>query len=395
MPHQHVRQDLAIKTYVCLLLLTACSYTLMYGPQPMFNIISHDLDVDRAHIGLLVSVFMLALSVAPLCVGLLLSRVGIRRAVFATCSILALSGLGIYVSDSFAVLLSVRIVQGILVPVVLTSAMACVASLFRHLDLSRALAGFITASLLGSLTGRIFGGVLAAHCGWRLTLTIFSFLFVASLYFARGIPSKFAGQSQHHHLSDYFRVLRQEGVGPLLLVEACGIFTFAAIGNLIPLRLAELGQGGHEGFIGLMYLGYSIGLVASLAINPLKRLFGSAKHLVLFGSLLYVVSLTTLIPDTTWTIFAGLWLIAFGEFIVHALTPGFINQLATHAGETDHGLVNGLFLSCYYLGGTLGSWLPGFMYVRFGWSSCLGCMFFAQTLAVILIVTKSRKLPVH
>ncbi|MBQ7585296.1 MAG: MFS transporter, partial [Desulfovibrionaceae bacterium] len=229
MPKHHAK---ILKTYAGLLGLTACSYTLMYGPQPMFNLISWDLNVNKAHIGLLVSVFMLALSLAPLVVGLFLSRLGLRRAVFLACLILTLSGVGIYFSSSFSGLLLVRILQGILVPVVLTSVMAGIASLFRHLDLARALAGFVTASLLGSLAGRILGGLLATTFSWRLTLIGFGLLFTLGLYLTKNLPAKFPGQNKPHSLKDYLRVLKFKGLAPLLLIEACGIFTFAAIGNL-------------------------------------------------------------------------------------------------------------------------------------------------------------------
>ncbi|MBQ9405574.1 MAG: MFS transporter [Desulfovibrio sp.] len=386
--HPHVHKDAALRTYVCLLLLTSCSYALMYAPQPMFNSIGAEFSVDRGEIGLLVSVFMFSLSISPLCVGLLLTRCGVRRAVFVSSAILGFSGVGIYCADAFAWLLAVRVVQSMLTPVLLTSVMACIAGMFRHLDMGRALAGYVTASLVGSLSGRLGGGYLAEICGWRTALAAISVLFLFSLALARGIPKKAVGSARTHTLREYLSVLQQRGVAPLLFVEACGIFSFAAIGNLVPLRMAELGQGHAEGLIGFMYLGYSVGLVASLALNPLKRLLGSTGRLLALGAALYAFSLSTLVPPSVWAIFVGLWFIALGEFIVHALAPGLINYLATKSGHCDRGMVNGLFLSCYYFGGTLGSWLPGVLYAREGWLACLACMFAVQIVSLLVVLTR-------
>lgn len=393
MPHAHDHRDAAFKSYACLLFLTACTYALMYGPQPMFNIIARDLSVEPSHIGLLVSVFMLSLSISPLCVGVLLAKTGARRAIFFSTAVLGLSGLGIVTADSFAWLLGVRLVQAIFTPVLLTSVMACIASLFRHLDMGRALAGYVTATLLGSLSGRLLGGYGAEFCGWRLMLATFCGLFVLCLFFARSIPEKNLGPATVHSLRDYRIVLRQKGVTPLLFVEACGIFTFAAIGNLLPLRMAELGQGNSEGLIGCMYLGYSIGLVASLALNPLKKLCGTTGRLLTIGACLYAASLVSLLPHAAWSLFAGLWVLALGEFIVHALAPGLINRLATASGRCDRAMVNGLFLSCYYFGGTLGSWIPGLVYAGQGWNTCVACMAAVQLTSLAVVVTCCLRQP--
>ncbi|MCR4665878.1 MAG: MFS transporter [Desulfovibrio sp.] len=392
MNHPHTHSTAAFRIYVCLLLLTSFSYAMMYAPQPMFNIICEDLDVDRGHVGLLVSVFMLSLSISPLCVGLLLSRLGIRRAVYLSASLLAGSGILVYLAATFTQLLCVRILQGVLTPILLTSAMAGIAHTFRHFDVNRALAGFVTCSLLGALCGRILGGYATELLGWKYTLCAISSLFLLCLFLARGLPEKIGTMARVHHLRDYLLVLRQDGVALLLVVEACGIFTFAAIGNLIPLRMQELGQGSSEGLIGFMYLGYSIGLVASLAFNPLKRLFGTRGRLMTAGALLFVLSLGTLYPASSAWIFGGLWLIALGEFVVHSVAPGMINELAGRKGQCDRGMVNGLFLSCYYLGGVIGSWLPAYLYARLGWLSCLLSMIFVQTVSLCCVLYFVRKI---
>ena len=79
--HPRTHQNAILRTYAGLLLISICVYTLMYAPQPMFNSVSRDFGVDKGSTGLLVSVFMLSLAVSPLCVGMLLSRIGVRRAI--------------------------------------------------------------------------------------------------------------------------------------------------------------------------------------------------------------------------------------------------------------------------------------------------------------------------
>lgn len=178
--HPRTHQNAILRTYAGLLLISICVYTLMYAPQPMFNSVSRDFGVDKGSTGLLVSVFMLSLAVSPLCVGMLLSRIGVRRAILGASLLLGISGVGIWFAPSFLVLLGIRALQALLVPVVLTAVMSGIAVMFRHLDLNRALAGYVTSNLVGSLCGRIIGGWAAQMFGWRATLAVICFSFSLS-----------------------------------------------------------------------------------------------------------------------------------------------------------------------------------------------------------------------
>ena len=391
--HPRTHQNAILRTYAGLLLISICVYTLMYAPQPMFNSVSRDFGVDKGSTGLLVSVFMLSLAVSPLCVGMLLSRIGVRRAILGASLLLGISGVGIWFAPSFLVLLGIRALQALLVPVVLTAVMSGIAVMFRHLDLNRALAGYVTSNLVGSLCGRIIGGWAAQMFGWRATLAVICFFFFLVLLFIRSIPEMRNASARLHSPREYLAVFKGRGVPSLFFAEACGIFVFAAIGNLIPFRMAELGQGHSEGLIGLMYFGYSVGLVASLSLAPLMRVFKTPTRLILFASAVYVVSCLTLAVPSLWALFGGLWLIAFGEFVVHSISPGLINHQAMLSGHGDRGMVNGLFLSCYYFGGLLGSYIPGALYSGFGWFACYLCIQLVQVAAFFVLFRLHRTAP--
>ncbi len=387
MPHSHTVSHHVFSLYAGLLALIAFSYALMYAPQPMLATIAADLGVDPAACGLLITVFMLALCVAPLLVPGIVRVVGVRRAIAGASVGIVLTSFVIPFVSSFPVLVAVRLCQGFLIPIVLTSSMTSIAYLFRHLDLRRAMAGYVTATLLGSLSGRIGGGYLAEFFGWQTALFLVSFCFFLALFFVAAQPNPPSGGTLS--FAAYRTVFQQKGVPGLLFIEACGIFTFAALGNVLPLRVGELASVG-EGGIGMMYIGYSVGLVASLILKPLSALFGSVSRLLLFGAAFYFLALLTLIPASLAVLFFAIWFLAIGEFIVHSLSPGLINQLGTKSHECDRGMVNGLFLSCYYMGGVIGSVVPGFLYSAFGWPAFLACLFLVQGLALLQVI-RTRK----
>jgi YNFM family putative membrane transporter len=56
---------------------------------------------------------------------------------------------------------------------------------------------------------------------------------------------------------------------------------------------------------------------------------------------------------------------AAGMFTLHSVLSAFLNHLETER----KGLVNGLYVSAYYAGGALGSYFPGFLYQKIGWTA--------------------------
>ena len=384
--HSHSHQNAVIRTYLGLLLLTVCVFALMYCPQPMLYTLSQVFGVSKSNSALLVSVFMFFLVISPMCVGIILDRIGVRRALLVSTFLVGISGVGIYLAPNFLVLLGFRSFEALFVPVLVTSIMVAIASMFRHMDFNRALAGYVSCTLVGSLTGRIVGGWCGEIFGWRLTLT------GCCLVLIRSVPDTSGGHNTVHSPRAYWQILRQRGVPSLLFAEAAGLFVFSAMGNLVPFRMAELGQGHSEGLIGMMYVGYSVGVLAGLIRGPLLRIFKKPANIILFGSLFYMLSCVTLAVPDLWVLFGGLWGIAFGEFLVHANCPGMVNHIAV-SGGCDRSMVNGLFLSCYYSGGLIGSYVPGLIYTRFGWMACYGVLEGVLVLSFLIILKLHHDMP--
>ena len=62
-----------------------------------------------------------------------------------------------------------------------------------------------------------------------------------------------------------------------------------------------------------------------------------------------------------------MFFLATGFFLIHALLSG----LANHLAEEHKGVINGVYVSVYYLSGALGSWLPGYLYEGLGWDGMI------------------------
>ena len=217
---------------------------------------------------------------------------------------------------------------------------------------------------MGAFVGRLVSGYVATEWGWRWAFALVALAHTFSSALLWRLPGEPGGFSRPR-LAALPEVLRQPGFMRMYGVMFCLFFVFASLLNFIPFRMAELGGEISEFRIGLMYSGYLMGTAICVWSLQCIRFFRGEARAVLTGLLFCILVTCCLYSSDILITQAAMLLFPSGFFLVHALMPGYINSLAS--GNT--GLVNGCYISFYYLGGGLGSWLPGFLYRAAGWSA--------------------------
>jgi YNFM family putative membrane transporter len=157
------------------------------------------------------------------------------------------------------------------------------------------------------------------------------------------------------------RPVYAEGLASAFLL----FFVFAALLNFLPFQMRAADPAISQSAISLVYTGYLIGIVIALSSLRLIHLFGGERPTLVAGSLVYLAgALLFLLPGNT-IAYPAMLVFAAGMFTLHSVLSAFLNHLET----TRKGLINGLYVSAYYSGGALGSWLPGFVLQAYGWSA--------------------------
>nr|MCR5899080.1 MFS transporter [Burkholderia sp. HAN2018] len=87
------------------------------------------------------------------------------------------------------------------------------------------------------------------------------------------------------------------------------------------------------------------------------------------------------LSDHVPVILAGLALGSTAVFVEQASANTFISQAASSARST----AIGIYLSCYYFGGSLGSILPVPGWHRWGWAGCVAFVVVAQAVVGVLV----------
>ena len=73
-------------------------------------------------------------------------------------------------------------------------------------------------------------------------------------------------------------------------------------------------------------------------------------------------------------------------FTIHSIASGLANTIK----EDKKALTSGMYLTFYYIGGSVGSIIPSIVYKNFGWNTTI-TLFTAIILSIFLFVLINRK----
>ena len=150
----------------------------------------------------------------------------------------------------------------------------------------------------------------------------------------------------------------------LYSVLSAVFFVYASILNLIPFRLLEIDPEVSPALISSVYIGYLVGVPIALYSEKLAGFLGSDRRGLLSGlGLTGFAVICYLLKDFS-VLLVMMFCFAGGFFFIHATLSGLVN----HQAKEHKGVVNGLYVSIYYLSGALASWAPGIVYEVYGWN---------------------------
>lgn len=347
------------------IMATVFAYVVLYSPQPLLPFLAHTFGVTKSQAALLITVTMLPMSIAPLSYGYLLESLSATKLLRGAILLLAVTVTGFACATSFNAMLIVRFFQGILIPAALTSIMTYLSSTAPEGKIQRIMSFYITATIMGGFLGRLAAGGFATYFHWRLFFALLALMLLACFFLLKQLQKE---EVELHptrpNIATLVEVVKT-GNNALVLMSVISLFfVFVALLNFLPFRLAGLRKETSEFFTAFMYSGYLMGALASLSAGRIVRRLGGEANAMIVGFLCYGVAIiVTLIPNE-WILFAALFLFCGSMFLVHTVAAAVVNKNSTR----NRGIVNGLYVACYYGGGVLGSYLPGIVYERYGWT---------------------------
>jgi predicted MFS family arabinose efflux permease len=354
----------------------------LYATQGILRELGATFGVSAERAGQGVSATTLAVAIIAPFVGMLVARFDRRNVIAAAAVASALPVVWSAHAQSFASFLAARFAAGVLVPFIFAMSIAFIGERYSRERATEVSALFVAGTTLGGFAGRFVTNLLTSAFGWRHALDVVAVLsFATGLAIYASLPASGAARANGEACvkSQWKLALR----GPLLAsfaVGACVLASQVATFTFVGLRLTRAPFEFSTAGIGAIYAVFLVAVVVTPISGRIARHRGPRDLALAAVGLAIVGSLLTLSNGIA-AILVGLALGSTAVFVEQACANAFISHAAASARST----AIGIYLSCYYLGGSLGSVLPVSAWHRWGWAGCVAFVVAAQALVGWLV----------
>ncbi|MFF8653721.1 MFS transporter [Streptomyces huasconensis] len=381
-----------------LLLAVVCGVAVgnVYFPQAVSPLVAEGLHVSADTATLVVTATQFGYAAGIFLLVPLGDRVPCRSLIAALLSLAGLGLLGAGLAPGLVPLVAASALVGVttvVAPVVAPMAAGLVPEERRGAVTGTLLSG----SLGGMLLSRAFGGSLGEWLGWRAPyLTSATVALLIALVLLRALPKTAAPSRQSYPalVGESLRLLRTE---PELrrsgFYQAMLFGAFSALWTGVALLMTGPAYGLGASAVGLLALVNAGTMICTpLAGRQVDRRGPDAVNLV---ATLAVLAAAAILLFGGAGGAAGLTALAAGSLLLDvAMQSGMIaNQVRIFAlSDEARSRLNTAYMTCGYLGGSIGSWLGARCYEAFGWPGVCGLVAVLAALALArhLLHLKSR-----
>lgn len=366
-------------------------FLLLYGTQPLLPQLSEAFAISAATASLSVTAGTGAMALLLIPLSLVADRWGRERlmrlgllgaAVFALLSAWA---------PDFSLLVLARAMLGACIAGVPAAAMAHLGEEVPASARARVMGLYIAANALGGMAGRLLSAVVSEYAGsWHYGLAALGGLgLLVAVCFWRLLPPARHFQARTLQpgplFADIRRIYADAGLPWLFTIAFLSMGAFVGLYNYLPFRLVappyELGPA----VIGSLFLIYSVGSYSSAWAG--RQVAKHGRRRILLGmTLLAVAGIAVTLADALWLIVGGLALFTFGFFAVHSVASAWVGYRA----GARRGLVSALYLSSYYLGGSVIGTAAGWAWNHGGWGGVIAALLACAACAVAIAIRLRR-----
>jgi MFS transporter, YNFM family, putative membrane transport protein len=382
-------------TRVAIFLLGMCALLNLYSTQPVLAQIARWASVSQADAAWTVSATTLGVAVMAPVAGAVSDRLGRKRIVLLAIAVMLVATALCMVSTTFGELLAFRFLQGLATPYVFAVVLAYIGDEFVPAVATRLNSLYVAGTAFGGFAGRFFPGlaVNVSH-DWRDSfwplLVILSITFLAAsawLPMERAFvasPSLTASFTGIGVIIKDWRLLCTCVVGACLLFQQVASFTFASLHlQQPPLNLTTL----QVSLVFVVFLAPTV--VTPWVGRSIDRIGRVPTFLA--AAVLGAGGLALALVPSTWSIIIGLACSCVSVFAGQACATGF----TAHRASRFRSAAVGLYLTAYYLGGTVGAVAPASAYANNGWPAVVLVIMLVIAAGVIAATLAWRSTRAH
>jgi MFS family permease len=360
----------------------ACTFLNVYCTQPLLPLLQRVFGASEVEVSMTVGAVTLSVALAAPFIGLLAETYGRKKVIVPALFGMVIPTILAATAPSLRALIFWRFAQGLFVPGVIAVMIAYVNEEFPG-RAGVVMSAYVAGTVFGGFIGRFLAGIVAEHWSWRWAFIVLGFLDLLGaiavrqwLPLARSfVPAKHVFKSLADawgHLQNA-RFLAICGMGFTVLFSLVGVFTYVNFHLARP--PFSLGPSGLGAVFGVYLLGCA---VTPLAGGFLDR--HGFRKTALVALAMSVTGLLLTLAHWLPAVIAGLALFSSGVFVSQSaatVQTGLVSDRARSAAA-------GIYVTCYYAGGSAGAAAPAWFWSKGGWPACVG-LFTATSLITLVL----------
>jgi predicted MFS family arabinose efflux permease len=347
-----------------------CAFLDLYAPQSALPLLAEEFHRSPAQVSLTISATTLAVALIAPFVGIVADVFGRKRLIAGAMFALVVPTILAARSETLAELVLWRFVQGLLLPPIFAVTVTYIGEEWPPGKAVGLTGIYMSASSAGGFFGRFATGFLAQHVSWHAGFMV---LAAVTLVAAIGI-TLFLPHERHFVRSAGLlassRMMLQHLRNPQLLATygiGFGVlFSFVAVFTYVNFHLAAPPFMLSAAALGSVFVVYLAGAVVTPMAGFLAQRLGR-RGLVVASIAVWMVGLAMTLSGSLPWIIAGLATTTCGGFLCQTSATSFV---AVNA-RVGRSAAVGLYVTFYYIGGSVGGYLPGAVWGWVGWPGCV------------------------
>lgn len=342
----------------------------MYCTQALLPDLARHFSASPAEVGLTITMATLATALVAPIIGGMADMVGRKRVIVTGALVLVLPTLGIALVESLSAILVLRFLQGLCLPAIFTVTMAYVGEEWPPAEVPVVVSIYTAGTALGGVSGRLITAAAADLLGWRGAFVVLALVnLLAGLVILALLPpaknfrptsslAETVRAAANHARNP--KLLATFGVGFAILFSLVATFTYGTFYMAAaPFNLTTTGQG-------LVFLVYLLGMLAAPVGGRMIARIGPVPGLAVAVALICAGQLITIVPSLP-VVVTGLAVMVCGVFICQTASISVISRTA----KMSRSAAMGLYVTVYYVGGSLGAVVPAPAWHVVGWPGCV------------------------
>lgn len=356
-----------------------CTFLNLYSPQALLPELGREFGASAAAISTIMTASTLAVALTAPVTGAIADMLGRKRVItFALFAVSFPTVMLTFAPDVHAIAVW-RFIQGLFLPAIFAVTVAYIGDEWPPNEVAGVAGVYVTGSSIGGFAGRMVPGVLADLVSWRsafLVLAAMTLIAAVAILFMLPQEKRFVrSEGLRASLAQMLQHLRNPQLIATFAVGFGTLFNFIATFTYISFHLAGPPYNFSSTWLGALFLTYLGGTAMTPWTGRLIARFGR-RNFVLRVVAVWIAGALLLLSPSLALIITGLVVCATCGMLCQSVSTGYIAVIAKQGRSS----AVGLYVTCFYVGGSVGAFLPGLTWSSAGWPSVVAMLVAMQVI---------------